>query len=407
MRLNALKNWQRLKMGLNHTVYGLSGTVFNFVFSLIIVRQYSAQLWGSFAQLMLMMTFLSQITSWGNKDYLLREFSRNNQHPFLWQTSFLSRIAISIPLLPLFFIPGFTQNEPLLFGIWCLTNFFLRSFDSVIVFERKFKHAITIELFGFLVVIVLLLFAPKDISFHTLIMLFILSTFIKILLYLPIVKQPFLELFCGTFSRQYLLLSIPYFLPPFISFLNAKADTFAIALTLSEQELGKYYVLVSLVSYCQAIAALALVPFLKNIYRIKLGSFLKIKKIFFLGGMVWSVLCMVSIYVIIEFIYLIHFGTYIYIVAALALPPFFIYYLIAQDFFRHDNPYPAVIINLIAAILNFMVSLLLIDSFGFMGGLLSFAAMQWVLLTGFLVWNKIGRRNAVDSPFPRIKIMSF
>lgn len=388
MRSIASIGRNRIKIGLRHTVYGLSGTLFNFASSVIIVRFYSAQLWGSFAKLMLLMTFLSQITGWGNKDFLLREFSRNNQLTFLWQTSLLSRIVIFILIIPVFFIPGFTQNEPFLFGLWCLVNFLLHSFDSVIVFERKLNQAITIELIGFVVVIVLLFFMSRDLTLGTLTILFISSTLVKIVIYLSVVKKPVLEMFCGVFSRQHLFLSIPYFLPPFISFINAKADTFAIAITLSEKELGEYYVLVSLLYYCHAIAALALVPFLKNIYRIKSESFQKIKKLFFLGGIVWSLICIAAIYVTLEFIYRIRFDGYTYLIAALALPPFFIYYLITQQFFRQDNPYPVVFINLLAAILNFIISLLMIDSFGFRGGLLSFAAMQWVLLAGFTLVQK-------------------
>jgi O-antigen/teichoic acid export membrane protein len=202
---------------------------------------------------------------------------------------------------------------------------------------------------------------------------------------LPVVKNPFLQKFCGSFSTQHLLLSVPYFLPPFIIFLNAKADTFAVALTLPENELGEYYVLISLLYYCHAIAALALVPFLKNIYRIKLKSLAKVKRMFFLYGIAWSAICMTFIVLVIEFVYKIHFDAFTYTIAAGGLPPFFIYYLIIQEFYRQDNPYPVVVINLAGAVLNFIISLLMIKSFGFMGGVGSFAIMQWVLLAAFVV----------------------
>ncbi len=385
MRPTAFAGWHRIKIGLNHTAFGLSGTVFNFAFSIIIVRIYSAQLWGTFAQLMLMMTLVSQVTSWGNKDFLLREFSRSNQLSSLWQTSLFSRVIIFIPLIPVFFVYSFNQQETYLLGIWCFANFFSRSFDSVIVFERKFGTAVGIEMVGFAVIVALLSILPKAITPAILIILFIITASLKTALYVLSLRKTILESFQGAFSRHHLVLSIPYFLPPFISFINAKADTFAIALTLPGKELGEYYVLVSLLSYCHAIAALALVPFLKNIYRIRLESLHKIKMSFFLGGIAWSILCMVCIYFSIEYIYQIHFDAPVYLVAAFALPPFFIYYLLSQEFFRHDKPYPVVIINLLAAILNFIVSLLLINFFGFVGGLMSFASMQWILLLGFVV----------------------
>jgi O-antigen/teichoic acid export membrane protein len=402
MRSNTFAAWERIKIGLNHTVFGLSGTIFNFVFSILMVRFYSAELWGSFAQLMLMMTFFTQITGWGSKDFLVREFSRNTQLSHLWQTSLTSRMLIFLLMLPIIWMYGSSQQVTYLFTGWCLVNFVLRSFDSAIVFERKFYHAVFIELAGFLAILASFFLLGDRVTLPALISLFIGSAVLKILLYLPIFRKQYIEPIDGAFSQQYLILSIPYFLPPFISFLNAKADTFAIALTLSEKELGEYYVLVSLLSYCHAVGALALVPFLKNIYRIKAESLRKIKRAFFLGGMTWATGCLIATYFLLEYIYKIHFEVQVYLVSALAMPPFFIYYLLMQEFFKNDKPYPVVIINLVTAVVNFAVSLVLIHFLGFLGGLIAFATMQWMILFGFVITrNKLLPDTSIHSTQPR------
>lgn len=393
MRPNAFAGWQRVKTGLNHTVFGLSGTVFNFAFSVIIVRHYSFALWGSFAQLMLMMTFLSQITGWGSRDFLVREFSRNNDTR-LWLTSLVSRFFIFVPLLPVFWVFGQGQEESYLFILWCIANFFLRSFDSAIVFERKFIEGIIIETIGFAAILISLFLLEDNLTLGALISLFMGSALLKVLIYIGVFWKPYFAPFSGSPSRAYLVLSIPYFLPPFIGFLNARADTFAIALSLSEKELGEYYVLVSLLSYCHAIGALALVPFVKNIYRIKTESLKKIKKLFFFGGLAWATICLAATWFALEYIYRIHFGAPVYLLSSLALPPFFLYYLLMQEFFKNDKPYPVVIINLVTAVANFGCSLLLIRLFGFLGGLIAFAVMQWVILLSYL----IARKNMLLAP---------
>ncbi len=384
MAPKAFAAWQRIKIGLNHTAFGLSGTIFNFIFSVIIIRSYSAELWGSFAQFMLMMTFISQVTAWGSKDYLVREFSRNNRLAPLWQTSLISRTVIFLPLIPVLWLSGQDQTTAILFAFWCLANFGARSFDSVIVFERKFKAAVLVEGAGFVMVLIFLSQMHENISLGILMVLFSASAVLKTLLYVALFRKTCIASFNGSMSSQYLILSVPYFLPPLISFLNAKADTFAIALTLPQKEVGEYYILVSLLSYCHAVAALALVPFLKNIYRIRNESLLKIKKSFFLGGMAWAAICLAGTYVALEHIYQIHFDAPVYLVSALALPPFFIYYLVMQEFFKNDKPYTVVYINFAGAVVNFITSLVLIRFLGFIGGLLSFAIMQWIIMAGFM-----------------------
>lgn len=277
----------------------------------------------------------------------------------------------------------------LLLLMWVMINFILRSFDSVIAFERKFKEAIGVEIIGFITIILSLLIFRNTIGINILMFLFIGSSILKIIFYSLIFKKILFVRSEAKFRWNEIVVCLPYFLPPFIGFLQAKSDTFAVALQLSGKELGEYYVLLSLLSYCHATAVLAITPFLKNIYRINSGALLKIRKTFILLGMIWSVVCIVIIYTMLTYIYKIEFTAFTYLIAWLTLPPYFFYYLLMQDFLRQDRPYPIVIINLIAAGLNFATSLLLIRYYGFTGGLISCSLMQWMLLLGFIVAHQL------------------
>ncbi len=380
---------QRIKLGINNTVFGLSGTVFNFIFSIIIVRMFSTDLWGSFTQSMLIITLFNLITGWGNKDFLIRQFSKNPKITYYWQTSFISRTIIFVPLIPILLVIKPETMNYLLLLMWVMINFILRSFDSVIAFERKFKEAIGVEIIGFITIILSLLIFRNTIGINILMFLFIGSSILKIIFYSLIFKKILFVRSEAKFRWNEIVVCLPYFLPPFIGFLQAKSDTFAVALQLSGKELGEYYVLLSLLSYCHATAVLAITPFLKNIYRINSGALLKIRKTFILLGMIWSVVCIVIIYTMLTYIYKIEFTAFTYLIAWLTLPPYFFYYLLMQDFLRQDRPYPIVIINLIAAGLNFATSLLLIRYYGFTGGLISCSLMQWMLLLGFIVAHQL------------------
>lgn len=395
--MNSIFNFsfqQRIKLGFNNTVFGLSGTIFNFIFSIVIVRWFSKELWGSFAQTMLLITLASLITGWGSKDFLLREFSRKQQIIRLWQTSIISRLLIVMIVLPFIFVFTNSAINPLLILAWVFFNFILRSFDSITVYDRKFVEAIAIEFLGFAFTLLTIFIFEHVLGLETLIIIFICSSIIKSILYFVVFQRRLFDTFKGNFSRQQLIECIPYFLPPFIGFLQAKSDTFAVALKLSEKELGEYYVLLILLSYCHATAVLTITPFLKNIYRIKQAAFIKIKKDFFLLGLGWSVICMGVIFCMMTFIYEISLSPYTYLIGWSALPPYFIYFLLMQEFLRRDKPYTIVYLNLGAAILNFLVSLFLIDHYGFNGGLLSCAIMQWLLLVGFLIVRKAQKPTA-------------
>jgi len=380
---------QRVKLGITNTVFGLSGTVFNFIFSIIIVRMFSSLLWGSFTQLMLLVTVANLISGWGNKEYLIREFSRNLKIAYVWQTSIISRTIIFIALIPALFITLPTLTNYLLLLSWVSINFIARSFDSIIVFERKFKEAIIIEFAGFTLILLFLFLLKNNMSISILMLLFISSLFLKTLLYSILFRKDLFIMTEARFSWSHLIICLPYFLPPFIGFLQAKSDTFAIALQLSDKELGEYYVLLSLLSYCHATAILAITPFLKNMYRINSESLQKIKRTFITIGLSWSVICIIGIYLMLTFIYKIEFTRFTYLIAWLTLPPYFFYFLLMQDFLRQDKPYPIVVINMIAAGLNFLMSMLLIMYYGFTGGLISCALMQWLLLLGFIVARRL------------------
>ncbi len=379
---------RRIKTSLGHTLYGLSGNIVQFLFSVIVVRFFSGQLWGSFTQLFLLVAVLNMFTGWGNKDYLLREFSRNGQLSEFWQTSFLSRLLVLLPLLPFVVFLEIASSNPWLVSSWLVAVFFYRSFDSVIVFERKFKEAIGIELAGLLALSLLMFGWNGVITINSILLFFVLVTLLKGGLCVWMFRTTLFGSWKGRVDVRHLILSLPYFLPPFIGFFQAKADTFVIAIKLSKEELGEYYILINLLSYCHTFAVLAITPFLKNIYRINWASLQKIKRTVLLAGLPWSLVCIVGIYFVMELIYRIHLPVDDYLIGWLALPPYFVYFLLMQQFIRKDKPYFIVVINSASAVLNFITSFVLIEYAGFRGGLIACASMQWALMIGFLIIGK-------------------
>ncbi len=386
---------QRLKVGLENTIYSFAGTAANFIISVLIVRLFSPHLWGSFTQLLLAQALFSQLLAWGSKDYLIRAFSLEGRIVERWQTSIVSRALILIIILPVVFLSPIAEGEPVLFACWLAASFLYRSADVIVVFERRFRSGIIIETIGLLFIVIAVIGLQGKMSLHTLTAIFLLSIVLKAMLAGVLFRVPFIQSFQGKMSFGFLLQSLPYCLPSIVGYLQAKGDTFAIALRLPRQELGAYYVLINLLSYCHAIPLMAITPFVQNMYRMNPSSLRKMQFNFLLWGSAWSIPCIFGIWFLMNQLYSIALQPFDYFLAWLALPPYFLYFLPMQRLIRQNKPYTIVWLNLAAALLNFGASNLLITNFGFSGGLMACASMQWFLLTGFLL---LARPNHSKKP---------
>ena len=72
--------------------------VFGIVVSLLVVRLTSVELWGMFVEVMIWAQLAAMVVGWGNKEFLLRAFSRQPaQMAVRWQSSLVTRSALLLP----------------------------------------------------------------------------------------------------------------------------------------------------------------------------------------------------------------------------------------------------------------------------------------------------------------------
>ncbi|MFI5222063.1 MAG: hypothetical protein ACHQK8_07045, partial [Bacteroidia bacterium] len=142
----------------------------NQVLSIVVIRFYNDTWWGQIVEMQLVYYFISSVSTWGNKEYLLREFSKKPSGLIhLWQLSFTGRglfILVPLMILPLLIYPLFVALNLL---CWVLFQFINQSIESLITFERKFFIAFISEIFGLLFLCIALFIFRDILSFELLI----------------------------------------------------------------------------------------------------------------------------------------------------------------------------------------------------------------------------------------------
>lgn len=367
---------QRIQTGLTHTVYALFNSFFNFLVSIIIIRGHSAELWGGFVQYLIVLTFLSLLIDWGQKEYLVKTLSQGSNFS-LWQTSTTSRSILLVAVAPfLIFIFGPTTGTFL--TLWAAAHTFHHSFDSIIVFERKFVFPLTLDLSGFAILASLILLLKVGLTVDMLIIIFAGLSFLKGLCLFLYFKKKLLAHTGPKFNINYLIGSFPFFLPSLVGFFQAKIDTFTVAYYLPKEELGKYYLFINLLSYCHLSALMLFTPYIKNLYRLKNESINKIAFSAFALGTGWSILGLAGIFIITKWVYKFDFYPIHFLIAYFVLLPYFYYFIRMYQLYGSNRPYQVVMITLISAVFNFILCIVLIPTYHITGALIANGASQWL-----------------------------
>jgi hypothetical protein len=86
------KMLRRISTVLQNSLHTLLQPVLNFTVSFIVVRRADEALWSAFVAVLIIVQLILQLAAWGNKEYLLRAYSRTPvQIRTLWQTNITTR----------------------------------------------------------------------------------------------------------------------------------------------------------------------------------------------------------------------------------------------------------------------------------------------------------------------------
>ena len=370
----------------------------NALIALAVIHRTSPANWGMFVKVLILVSIIGHVANWGNRDFLLRQFST---YPSKIASSFYSSLAArSMILMPAIVVLWYCDFEVgwLWVSMWLILYFIYQSFDVIIVYHRRFRWATAVEVIGLLIILLPIIFRFEIPSTYSIIKLYTASYLIRCTLLAILVRWPsgVPKSIEGSFA--YFRQSFPFFIIGFSGLLQSKIDLYTISFFLGESQIGTYQILMGFLLAIQAASAFLLTPFAKNIMRVPDKTVRKLSNSSIRLGLILVVVGIFCTRFILDSLYHIELDlTYYLIGAAFALPPFFYLSQIYQ-LYGHGKEKVVVWLNLVGAGLNMVLTILLIKGLGMLGALIATALVQWGLLISYLLLCNNLRSNGDKVP---------
>ena len=340
----------------------------------------SKEIWGEFVSVLLFTLLALQIINWGNKEYLLRQFSLN---PGKITRLYSQILWTRFPLVLAFTVFGFVLYPPE-FGIWIFCwlagRYFNHSVEVLLVYEKKFGAAIGIELLSFVGFCCSLYFLSAVFNFYLLLIVYSLYQLLKGLCYFLLFQDyvSFREL---KMDFSYFERSFPFFMLSVLGFLASKADVYIIEQLGNKTVTADYQIINSLLVFTMSLSAFIYAPFTKNIYRNTKEVIEKIQKRVAMAGLFLVPVALGIIHFILLLFIDLKLSIFFYCVAFLYVYPCFIYGMDIIDLFRRHQEKKVVWYLLVGTLSNVVLSALgLYLNYGILGVLTGSAMAQLLVL---------------------------
>lgn len=373
----------------------LAVPLLNAVVALLVIRLYSDTLWGAFVSIMIVVQFGAHLASWGNKEYLLREFSRHPQHiRGNWLASLYTRLLLSAGLAFLLIFAGYSPQRFALALAWGFGIVLMQSFEVFVVYRKAFLFDTLIKAASVLGMVLLLL-VGRGITVDGLLALFALSTWLQSLAYLLRFATDTRRTLPGsrTISRQipvdltYFRRALPFFLLGFSGLLASRIDLYTISIFLNEREIGQYQVFINLMLYVQAVPNFIMIPFVKNLYRLPDSAIHKIAIRLFALGVLVCLPATALIAAVLRNVYHLEFSPLFMLAGALFVLPIYGYLPLIYRLYKNDGQALVLWVNLAGAGANLLLNLILLPVLGITAAILASALVQWGMLGIYLAYS--------------------
>lgn len=379
MKLN-LSVLRKIKaIGLN-TVRQVLTSVFSITIPFIVISYSKKEVWGEFVTYLLFVLIISQLINFGNKEYLLRTFSKKpNKIINTFSSVFFTRLPLTLILSAM----GFLFFDAWLIGyifIWSLGQFLSHSFETILIYEKKFSYSIIIEVLFFTLLVLAFILYKSNFNIYILIVSYSIYQLCKGLSYFSIFYK-FIDLKKISINFKYFKISFWFFLLSILGFLTNKIDLYIVDMFLNKKTLSNYQIINSLLVFTMSLSAYIFIPFVKNIYRIKRKTILKIKKLLFLCGLIVSIFCIVIVYYVATYFLNTSYSLYFYLIAFFYILPCFAYGIDILMLFKKGKEKTVVLYLFYGVVINTITSILLLNNnFDIIGALVGGTTAQLLIL---------------------------
>jgi hypothetical protein len=366
------KIFNKITPVLGNSLYQLLPGLVNQVLAFFVIKLSGATNWGQVVSLQLVYYIAAHIVSWGNKDYLLLQFSK---HPakinqYIQQSTLTRTLVLLLPTVLLVLVYYPFQTAIYLAG-WIVLRFISQAMEAVIIYEKNFSLALRSEAAAFVLLLFGLAFLHHNLSFQEALLLVLLSHIGRVAWIMPSLLNKLSGLSLKQVEFAHMWVSVPFLLMGLIALLQLKTDLYVMNELSTKSITGSYQVLISFVAMFLAVPGFIINPFVKNVYRLQSNQLKSLQYKFMGLGLMISVLATPVLWAMMHYVYQLHFSavTYMLIAALMCLP--FVYAIDIYKLYKAELQNKILVINAAVIAIVFLGCLLLIPLWPNNGALLA------------------------------------
>jgi hypothetical protein len=378
------------------SIYGLSQSITplgHLLISYFIIKFKTIAFWGSYVEVLIWVNLILLMLSFGNKSFLLKEFSKIPAKLYqLWFSNFLNRSILLIPCFLIIIFTPFFKDKILLTCLWLVLLFISQSYQVLLLYLKDFKYSLLVE-----------------IVFNSSILMFVflkidtldLLDFLSIVVFSNLIKATFFIIYYFKKMKGLsfkinlfeLKKNVPYFIPLTLGTVRVKIDTYFANTFFSVSDLGKYQILISFISIGHITTTYFVNPYLKVFFRVSDSIIKKIKRQSFIFGVFYGLTFVIATYFIISKVYLIQFTFANYITVFTFFIPLLFQMILVNQIYKYDQQNLVSYVALFVIFLQIIIGYYLIQEQGIQGALLLKASSQWLITLLLWFWFRKVKNN--------------
>ncbi|GJM32598.1 MAG: hypothetical protein DHS20C18_15990 [Saprospiraceae bacterium] len=339
--------------------------------SLTVVRWYSEVYWGTYVQYLLVVQLCATLINLGSRDFLLRNYSRSPDNiKNVLVASMLGRGGIAVVVVIIIGLLPWGALDRSILVFWLLAQLSWQFFEALNVYRRLFWQSAVIELL--IVLLLIALFLTQPLTLTTFLWCMAVAELIKGLIYWLLNRHYISwKIVDSTQVVDFLKAAFPFLVLVLAGAGASRGELYLLALKMDAAALGKYQVLSSFVQSSHLLASAVLLPFIKNVYRLKAGVLFKIERNFLAFGLLLSPLLALMIYALLHYAYAFELCILIYCLTGTLIFLYFFQVIRIQMLFRQNQVQRVSLILIMMGAIKILGGWWLIPKLGISGALIA------------------------------------
>lgn len=385
-----IRQWVPL---LSNSVYQLLPSGVNLLLSLWVVTSLGSEVWGAVVEYQLFYYLSSALIAWGNKEYLLLQFSKEPaKWKPLWQESFLTRLIwLGLPIMLLCFgvYDGLVAMHV---ACWIFSRFITQSVEVLVVYRKTYLWALISETLPLLLIIALML-VDADLSEEGVLWILTATQLTRVFIWLLAERLLFFVGKGWQINFKVLKYTVPFMLLSLSGFLQAKIDLYGMGFFANKSTVGTYQVFTSYINLFLLVPGFLILPHVKNIYRLNEEALKNFKRKLVLTGLLGGGFFVSLCYIGIRWIYKIEVGIESHLMAYFYIASPFFFTLSVYQLFKKGGQQFVLIVSFIGIGINLLTCYLLIPHAAILGAMTANVLSQIFLWVAYWWGNKKLFRN--------------